>query len=125
MDLNFRADVNPPDWCNDRQRALFYAICDECDHAGVKLEPLYEMGLAVFASVLSAIESSKTAIRQNVPPQGDHVVNLFDNFVLALSMAEQFQLNHFALSNLLMLTSPEAIAMQQELLAMCKRPKTH
>ena len=123
MDIDFRSDVNAPEWCCDRDRALFYAICAECDAASVKLELCYQMSLTLFATVLSRIETLKAIIGTN-RAEGKHTVDLFETLVLALSLAEQFQLKASALCNLILLTSPDAIALQKELLAPCEQPVT-
>lgn len=123
MPDHFRSDVNAPEFLKGRQRALFYAICGECDQAGVELRPEYRGPLTMFAAVLDTLELKRAQIKGNTPPNGADVVDLFENFVLALSVAADFRLSAAALSHLILQGEDGESALQKELAAFENRPK--
>jgi hypothetical protein len=112
---NYRPDINPAADTHELIRALFYAICDECDKARIELRPEHVSSVTAFALVLFAIETARAGLKNGTGETGKLTLSLFENFAIALGRASDYGLPVSALSNLILLTDEDAVKMQKEL----------
>lgn len=118
LEFNYRSDVNPPDSCRGRTRALFYAICRACDEAHVELLPRYRLSVELFARSLERLERLRERVRGGTSVTGADIADMFEHFIFVLGMAARFELSASTVSDLILTGHDADTALRNELAAL-------